>query len=41
MYTFFDIATMKEILFNPRNMAITFIAGIGLGILVELVNFII
>lgn len=29
-------ATVKEILFDPRNMAITFIAGIGLGLLVEL-----
>ena len=33
-------ATVREILFNPRNMAITFIAGIGLGILVELLIWI-
>jgi hypothetical protein len=31
------VETVKEILFDPRNMAITFIAGIGLGLLVELV----
>jgi hypothetical protein len=29
-------ATVKEILFDPRNMAITFIAGIGLGLFIEL-----
>lgn len=29
-------ATVKEILFDPRKMAITFIAGIGLGLFLEL-----
>jgi hypothetical protein len=29
------IATVKEILFYPRNMAITFCSGIGLGLLLE------
>jgi len=28
--------TIRQIIFDPENMAITFIAGIGLGILVEL-----
>jgi hypothetical protein len=28
--------SVKEIIFDPRNMAITFCAGIGIGLLVEL-----
>ena len=29
-------SNVKEILFKPRNMAITFIVGIGLGLFIEL-----
>jgi hypothetical protein len=29
--------TVREIIFNPKNMAITFIAGIGLGLFMELI----